>query len=118
MLFRSLVWRELQMKIEAALRPWNQCYLSLQGRAYVAQTVGMGLLRYRLNSLAISSGIIQRFKSIFSNFIWNGKRDFVDRRTMSLPKREGGRGAPLVKQTIQWMRMQLLQRTIYGSVNL
>jgi exonuclease III len=106
---QQLYWHEVRASVARALHGWHTVYLSVQGRCYVAQAIGMGMLRHKLNTVPCNAAEVTKLQSLLSQFIWQGRHDWIDRRTMSLPRSQGGRGAPLVRAHVDAIHLEWIR---------
>ena len=77
-------------KLANKFRSWRQRCLSLQGKAFVANSFALSGLLYTINSVPTPVWVLTRVRSICQTFLWSGKPPLVSRAVCIQPKEKGG----------------------------
>lgn len=90
----------LTARLAEALFPWRDSFMSLEGRCVVASFMALSVIRHALQTLPFTPKQVAAMQRCLSTFIWNGKREFIDRNTLALPRDCGGMNSPLIKHEL------------------
>lgn len=102
--------------IKSTLNNWRYRYLTPFGKITVIKTLALSKLTHlaiimpELNDL-----FAQKLEKLFFHFIWNGKPDRVNRRTMKVPERLGGANMVCTKTFWKALKISWLRRLIYSK---
>ena len=109
-------------KSRAILNTWKCRGLSLQGKIQVINTLIASLVVYKMSVLlSLEKGLIDKFESIFNDFLWNGRKAKIPLRTLQLNKKSGGLQLVNLKNKdmalkITWIRTLLNDEKIANLV--
>ena len=85
-------WEPPVVKLEQRLSAWKGRQLTFQGKATVINTLALSQIWHLCHVFVILDWAIQRIKKAVWGFFWSGRKELVARRTVCLPKAQGGFG--------------------------
>ena len=77
-------------KLSNKFRSWSQRCLSLQGKAFVANSLSLYGLLNTINSVPTPFWVLTRVYSVRQTFLWSGKTPLVSLAVCIQPKKKGG----------------------------
>ena len=82
-------WRPKLKKLEKSLNLWKSRYLSLPGKAFIINMLGLSKLVYLARVLTLPAWVTVRVNALIWPFLWGSKMERVSRKTFLKPK-DGG----------------------------
>ena len=77
-------------KIENLLKVWEMRQLTLNGKIVIFKTLAIAKVVYISSISSVPECILNEFKSIHTNFIWNNKRPKIKHSTLISDYSDGG----------------------------
>ncbi len=105
-------WRKKIAKMKKKLTVWKMRNLTLYGKAYLVNSVGLSTLLYAAELQSVPDNVIREVNTIIWDFIWDGKPDKVKRVICMRKVSEGGINAPNVSQIIKACRLKILGKVL------
>ena len=99
-------------KIKTTLNIWQSHYLNLLEKITITKTFGLSLLWFIAKFINLTKENIKNINTEIYNFIWNGKRDLIRRKTLSLPLSKGGLNAIDLESKLKSITMSFFRETI------
>ncbi|CAB3997114.1 Hypothetical predicted protein [Paramuricea clavata] len=90
--YSTATWEAPVAKVEKRLSSWKGRQLTYQGKATVINTLGLSQIWHLCHVFTIPEWAKKRIVKATWGFFWSGRRDLVVRRTVCLPKGQGGFG--------------------------
>ncbi|CAB4034137.1 Hypothetical predicted protein [Paramuricea clavata] len=102
-------WEPPVSKLEQRLSAWKGRQLTLQGKGTVINMLALSQIWHLCHVFVIPEWAIKRIKKAVWAFFWSGRKDLVARRTVCLPKAQGGFGVINFELkakafSVQWVR--------------
>ena len=100
-------------EIKAVINTWKRRHLTIYGKICVIKTLLLPKLTHLFSALPNPPPeFMQALNTIFFNFVWNGKRDKISRKSLVQPVESGGAGMVdiqlyLKSLKVSWVRRQL-----------
>ena len=110
---RTLNWRRLLKSVKNTLHKMASRTLSLKGKVLVLNSNVLSKIWYTASILPIPAAEFQALERYMFDFLWSGKTSPLQRRTVYLPKDQGGLG--LLHPLYQQKSLQL--KLLYGVVD-
>ena len=106
-------WGPLLGKLTTLVDAWKPRHLSFRGRALIMNTLGLSKFWYLGSICSIPFNIIRRINHIIFPFLWNKKREWISRSSLTQPTNQGGLGIvdlhrKLSSLTVLWVKRFLL----------
>lgn len=86
------IWDSKIHEISTICASWQQRSLSFHGRAIVINSLALSKLWYLATNAVIPDKVIQPINQIIFRFVWNKKREWLARTSVTQPPRQGGLG--------------------------
>ena len=96
----TLSWQDPIEQFTSVLASWTPRQLSFHGRALVTNTLGLSIFWYLASFLSMPDSIVSRINSHAYSFIWNKKREWLARTTVTQRPSQGGLGLVDLKRKI------------------
>ena len=108
-------WDTLITKFKGKITSWGNRSLSLQGRALLANTLGLSVFWYQGTIFDVPKTVIHTINKILFPFLWNKSKEPIARSSAVAPRLRGGLGIVHVGSKISslraiWLRRLLLSR--------
>jgi hypothetical protein len=87
----SVDWDSLITKFEDQLRLWKHCQLSFCG-LLIANILGLSTFWYQATIFDVPKPIVNRINKILFPFVWNKKKEWMARSSVTQPLTAGGLG--------------------------
>jgi hypothetical protein len=113
----SVDWDSLITKFEDQLRLWKSRQLSFRGRALIANVLGLSAFRYQATIFDVPKLIVHRINKLLFPFVWNKKKEWMARSSVTQPLAAGGLGVVDVLRKISSLRAVWLRRYFSGPVH-
>ena len=100
-------------EIKVVIKTWKRRHLTVYGKICVIKTLLLPKLIHLISALPNPPPkFMQTLNTIFFNFVWNGKRDKISRKSLVQPVESGGAGMVhiqlyLKSLKVSWVRRQL-----------
>ena len=104
----ELVWGDLLSKVRKKLNFWRSRDLTLEGKAYIAQSSGISQTTYLLDLKDISKNFLEKIDKECLDFLWDNKRPKVKFEVCCLSKENGGLGMKKAKTIFAAKRIKFL----------
>ena len=106
-------WGPLLGKLSTLVEVWKSRNLSFRGRVLIVNTLGLSMFWYLGSICSIPATIIKQINTIVFPFLWNTKREWVSRSSLTQPTNQGGLGIvdlnrKLSSLSILWVKLFLL----------
>ncbi len=88
--YSASTWEPPVAKLEQRVSSWKGRQLTYQGKATVINTLALSQLWHLCHVFVIPGWAIRRIKKALWGFFWSGRKELVARRTVCLPKAQGG----------------------------
>ena len=104
-------YSDLLEKAENILASWINRNLSLFGKILVINTLVASLFIYRMSTLPLmDTRVCSKLDSIFTHFLWDGKKPKISLRVLKMSKKKGGAGLVHVQKRdkaikISWVKI-------------
>ena len=85
-------WNPLIPKINKSIEQYNKRFVSMRGRAVIANACILSKLWYLGQVLPVSNVFLKEIQSIIVKFIWADKKEFLKTDTLYLRPSDGGLG--------------------------
>ena len=85
-------WEPQVTKLSSVLNFWQGCSLSFQGRALIVNVLGLSVFWYLFNVVSVPNDLIKNINKLIYPLIWQKKREWLSRDTVSQPLTRGGYG--------------------------
>ncbi|KAI8478584.1 hypothetical protein Bbelb_436820 [Branchiostoma belcheri] len=85
-------WLKRFAKFKEKLTKWEDRKLTLFGKAVVVNFLAAATLWYAAPVYPLPQSVLRKIEKEMFTFVWDGKTELVNRRTMFLPKEKGGVG--------------------------
>jgi hypothetical protein len=105
-------WDSLLNKFEDQLSLWKTRQLSLRGRAMIANMLGLSLFWYQATIFDFPKTVIFRVNKLLFPFVWNKKREWMARTSVTQPLAVGGLGVVDITRKVSSLRVVWLHRSI------
>ena len=103
-------YSELYTKAKVALSTWVHKSMSLIAKVIVINSLIISLFGYRMMALPSCGALFyQQFKTLVTDFLWNGKRAKIAYKTLILAKKDGGLGLVDLKLKGNSLRLAWIQ---------
>ena len=107
--YSTATWEAPVAKVEKRLSSWKGRQLTYQGKATVINSLALSQIWHLCHIFTIPEWAKKRITKATWVFFWSGRRDLVARRTVCLPKGQGGFGVidfdlKAKAFAIQWIR--------------
>jgi len=112
-----LWWKDRIESIEKGLRRWKGCGLDIKGRILVSKALGMGKAMYHTALMNMEKDQVEELQKALDEFIWCGKRAWMNKRERYRPKDSGGLGCVHVQSMIDAMKAQWIVRILHPEEN-
>ena len=109
-------WGHLLTKLEDLLALWKRRQLSYHGRALIVNVLGLSLFWYQATMFDVPKTIVARINKLIFSFIWNKKREWLARSSLTQPFADGGLGVVDVAHKILSLRSAWLRRFLSNDV--
>ena len=83
-------WDKSVRSLESMLASWSSRSLSYHGRALIANTLGLSRFWYLSSIACLPSTILQAINTRIFSFIWNQKREWLARSSITQRSSQGG----------------------------
>ena len=83
-------WHSPVQQLDKVLASWSQRKLSFHGRALIANTLGLSLFWYLGSFLVMPSNVIAAINSRIFPFVWQRKREWLSRASITQRPGQGG----------------------------
>ena len=103
-------WESLLGKFEDQLALWKSRSLSFRGRVLVANMLGLSQFWYQATVFDVPKVVIHRINKILFPFVWNKKREWMARSSVTQSLTDGGLGVVDVARKISSLRVIWLRR--------
>ena len=103
-------WESLLGKFEDQLALWKSRSLSFRGRVLVANMLGLSQFWYQATVFDVPKVVIHHINKILFPFVWNKKREWMARSSVTQPLADGGLGVVDVARKISSLRVIWLRR--------
>jgi hypothetical protein len=113
----SVDWDSLITKFEDQLRLWKSRQLSFRGRALIANVLGLSAFWYQATIFDVPKLIVHRINKLLFPFVWNKKKEWMARSSVTQPLAAGGLGVVDVLRKISSLRAVWLRRYFSGPVH-
>jgi len=85
-------WLQRFAKFKATLEKWKDRKLTLFGKVLVINSLAAATLWYVAPVYPLSRSVQRKIEKLMFEFLWDGKTELVNRKTLYLSKEEGGLG--------------------------
>ena len=109
-------WDSLIEKFEGNLSAWRSRQLSFRGRALIANMLGLSIFWYQATIFDVPKTIITRINKILFLFVWNKKREWMARSSVTQPIGDGGLGVVDVALKVSSLRSVWIKRFLSNPV--
>lgn len=86
----NLNFKEPLRKIRQACQSWSNRNLSIKGKITVANSLLVSLLQYPCAVVPTPARVLNEYRKIITDFIWNRKHPKIAYKTLILPIEQGG----------------------------
>ena len=105
-------WRKKIVKMKHKLQAWKMRNLTLTGKSYLLNSVGLSVLNYAAELQCVPEDVVKEVNTMVWDFIWSGKKDKVKRHVCNRRVLEGGINAPNFTELIRASRLKMLSKVI------
>ena len=95
-----LSWHSPLEKLDEVLSSWKGRQLSVHGRAFLANSLGLSLFWCLWSFLDMPDMVVLQVNSLLFSFLWKGKRELVARSSLIQPSCLGGLGVVDVRSKV------------------
>ena len=108
--YSTPTWEPAVSNLESRLSAWAGRQLSFQGKTVVINSLALSQVWHLCHVFPVPFWAGKRINMAVLKFFWSGKRDLVARKTVSLPKAQGGFGVINFKDKADSFALQWLKR--------
>ena len=108
--YSTPTWEPAVSNLESRLSAWAGRQLSFQGKTVVINSLALSQVWHLCHVFPVPFWAGKRINTAVWKFFWSGKRDLVARKTVSLPKAQGGFGVINFKDKADSFALQWLKR--------
>ena len=103
-------WNYLLEKFGNQLSVWKSLQLSFRGRAMIANVLGLSIFWYQATIFDVPKTVIFRINKLLFPFVWNKKREWMARSSVTQSIADGGLGVVDVSRKVLSLRVIWLKR--------
>ena len=103
-------WNSLVERFAGQLLLWKQRQLSFRGRAMNANMLGLSIFWYQATLFEIPKTVVVRINKILFPFVWDKKREWMVRSSVTQSLAQGGLGVADVERKLLSLRAVWLRR--------
>ena len=107
-------WGPLIGKLSSIVSTWKKRDLSFRGRALVVNTLGLSTLWYLSSLCSVPQTTISQINHIVFPFVWNKKREWLSRSSVTQPLHQGGLAVIDVYLKISSLAILWVKRYLLG----
>lgn len=108
-------WDSLIEKFKGKIYLWQHRQLSFCGRAILANVLGLSIFWYQATIFDVPKTVIAQINKILFPFVWNKKREWLARSSLTQPADQGGLGVVDVHRKISSLRVIWIRRLLTNS---
>jgi len=105
-------WEKGIQSLDALLASWSARKLSYHGRALIANTLGLSLFWYLVSCSCMPSPVLKGINTRIFSFIWQRKREWLARSSVTQRSSQGGLGLVDISRKIQSLHVVWVRRLI------
>jgi exonuclease III len=98
--------------LSKSIMMWTNIKLDLFQKVTAIKTFMLSKIWYVMNFTTASNNQIKNINTIIYNYLWNGKRDFIKRKTMILSTEDGGVDMICIQTRIAAMHVKYMMEII------
>ena len=111
----TVSWQAPIEQFNSVFASWTSRQLSFQGRALVTNTLGLSIFWYLSSFLSMPDSTVSRINSRAYSFIWNKKREWLARTTVTQRPSQGGLGLVDLKRKISALHVMWICHLVEHS---
>ena len=108
-------WGPLLGKLTALVDAWKPRNLTFRGRALIINTLGLSTFWYLGSICTIPPTTIKQINHIVFPFVWNKKREWVSRSSLTQSPHQGGLGVVDVNRKLSSLAILWVKRFLTGT---
>ena len=108
-------WDSIIEKIGKQFAMWKNRHLSLTGKVLIVKSLGMSKLLFSSNFISMNDREIKKIEKLFFDFIWEGKKNRVNREVCVLPRNKGGLGMVDLRTSIKTQKIKWIKRILQAE---
>ena len=106
------LWEKRIQSLDSLLACWSNRSLSYHGRALIANTLGLSLFWYLSSFSCLPSDILRAINSRIFSFIWQKKREWLARSSVTQRCSQGGLGLIDVQRKVKSLHVLWVRRLV------